>query len=96
MPAKLKCDVCGFKAVNATGLGVHKAFKHKPEKTGTEIEVAGTVRQKPGRKTKLDGFIVDQNVETATAYVLAAKFPKGILLEDYPRVVRLVKAVEHG
>jgi hypothetical protein len=98
MPAKLKCDECGFVPPSQTegGLKHHVTVMHGSGDPGTEIEVAGTVRQKPGRKSKLDGFIVDQNVEAATAYVLAAKFPRGISVEDFPRVVRLVKAVEHG
>jgi hypothetical protein len=98
MPKKLRCEECGYEPPSQTegGLKHHVTVMHSPEKTGTEIEVAGTVRQKRGRKSKLDGFIVEQNVEAATAYVLIAKFPRGILVEDYPRVVRLVKAVEHG
>jgi hypothetical protein len=100
MPAKLKCTVegCDFVPPSGTesGLKHHITVKHSSGDPGTEIEVAGTVRQKPGRKSKLDGFILEQNLETAAAYVLAAKFPRGISVEDFPRVVRLVKAVEHG
>jgi len=98
MPKKIRCPECGYEPPSQTegGLKHHITVMHKPKSNGTEIEVAGTVRQKPGRKSKLDGFMLEKNVETATAYVLAAKFPKGIQVEDYPRVVQLVKAVEHG
>lgn len=92
---KLKCEECGYVPPSQTegGLKHHITVMHGP---GTEVEVADSVQKKRGRKSKLDGFIMDQNVETATAIVLAAKFPRGILVEDYPRVVQLVKAVEHG
>jgi hypothetical protein len=97
MPTKLKCGECGFVPPSGTESGLKHHITVKHPKPGTEIiEVAGTVRQKPGRKSKLDGFLLDQNVEAATCYVLAAKFPRGISVEDFPRVVRLVKAVEHG
>jgi hypothetical protein len=55
----------------------------------------GVAKRKPKAK-HFDAFLQEQNVETATAYVVAAKWPTGIPIEDIPRVIKLVKAVEHG
>lgn len=77
----------------AQSLSMHRR-KHKPSK---DVAVAKPKRAYVKKKPKvLDAFLQEQNVEVATAYVIAAKWPNGVPVVDLPRVVKLVKAVEHG
>jgi len=69
---------------------IHGITSDKPKPSGT------VAKRKPRKAKPFDAFIQEQNVETATAYVIAAKWPGGIPVEDIPRVVKLVKVVEHA
>jgi hypothetical protein len=73
----------------AQSLAMHRARTHNVYPAKSDVVKV----RKPYRRKQLDAFIQEQNIDTATAYVIAAKWPAGIPVEDIPRVIKLVKAV---
>lgn len=80
----------------AQSLGMHRRKHRKEGSAGTDVAVKPAKRKYTKKDPQLQAFLQEQNIETATAYVIAAKFPNGVPVEEVPRVIRLVKAVEHG
>lgn len=98
----MKCSHCGRTGLKGRqGKGRHEfSCKENPLRGQRKKPVKAELVPVNGEVTKprvqLKGFLQERELEAATAYVLAAKWPKGIPVEDMLRAVKIVKVVEHG
>jgi hypothetical protein len=89
---------CTYKHDWAPSLAIHeKKCEYRPKRGRPKTTVANATLPDEAfteaKKTSVSQVKQAINLEVAAVMVLAAKYPKGIKLEEYPHAVQVIQAV---